>query len=240
MFGLEMHLVSIHKLVNRLKPRVIVLDPVSNFAALGTTWEVMAMLTRLIDFFKMREVTAMFTSLIPGTSPTESADLGVSSLMDTWLLLRDVQIGAERNRILHLLKSRGMAHSNQVREFLLTDHGAEIRDVYAGPSGILLTGSARDALEAQEKAQKLVRQQETERRERERERARDALEAQIAALRAEFEVEQAEAAKTMGQDQTRAGVLAGDRVQMAQMRQSDPAAAGKNRKHKWHKRGDSP
>ena len=236
MFGLEMHLVTIHKLVNQFKPRVVVIDPVSNFDTLGSVSEIMSMLTRLIDFFKMSQVTALFTSLIPGDSVKEYSDKGVSSLMDTWLMLREVQIGAERNRVLHLLKSRGMAHSNQVREFLLTDHGAEIRDVYVGPSGVLLTGSARDALEAQEKAQSLVHRQETEGRERERERKRQAMEAQIAVLRAEFEVEQTEATKTIGQDQTRAGVLAGDRIQMAHLRQSDAASAGRKGRHARHAR----
>ena len=230
MFGLEMHLVTIHNLVNQFRPRVVVIDPVTDFAALGDEAEIKAMLTRLIDFFKMQQITALFTSLTTGGTFMESTDIGVSSLMDTWLLLRDVQNGAERNRVLHLLKSRGMAHSNQVREFLLTDHGVELRDVYAGPSGDLLAGSARDALQAQEKAQALVREQEIEGKEQELERKRQALEAQIASLRVEFEVEQAETAKTIGQDQTRAGVLAGDRVEMARLRQADAIARRKTRK----------
>ena len=237
MFGLEMHLVTIHKMVNQLTPRVVILDPISNFAAIGGETEVKAMLTRLIDFFKTQQITALFTSLTAGGTFMESAEMGVSSLMDTWLLLRDVKSGAERNRVLHILKSRGMAHSNQVREFLLTDHGVELRDVYAGPSGVLLTGSARVALEAQEKAQALMREQEAESTNRELERKRQAMEAQIATLRAEFEVEQAEAAKTMGQDQTRAGVLAGDRIQMARLRQSDASPARKTPKHRY---GDRP
>jgi circadian clock protein KaiC len=230
--GLEMHLVTIHNLVNQLRPRVVVIDPITNFATLGSDMEIKAMLTRLVDFFKMQQITALFTSLTVGGTLMESTDLGIASLMDTWLLLRDVQNGAERNRVLYLLKSRGMAHSNQVREFLLTDHGAELRDVYVGPSGVLLTGSARVALEAQEKAQALVRKQEIEGKSRELDRKRQAMEAQIAVLRAEFEVEQVEAAKTIGQDQARAGVLAGDRVQMARLRQSDAGAAGKTPKHK--------
>ncbi len=230
--GLEMHLVTIHKLVNQFRPRVVIIDPVTNFAALGSEAEVKAMLTRLIDFFKMQQITALFTSLTAGGTPLEATDVGVSSLMDTWLLLRDVQNGAERNRFLHIVKSRGMAHSNQVREFLLTDHGVELRDVYVGPSGLLLAGGAREALEAQEKAQALVRGQETEGKKRKLERKRQAMEAQIAVLRAEFEVEQAEAAKTIGQDQTRAGVLAGDRVQMARQRQSDAGAGGKTPRRK--------
>jgi circadian clock protein KaiC len=238
--GLEMHLVTIHKLVNQFRPRVVVIDPISNFATLGSEAQIKAMLTRLVDFFKMQQITALFTSLTAGGTPMESAggtlmettDLAIASLMDTWLLLRDVQNGAERNRVLYLLKSRGMAHSNQVREFLLTDHGAELRDVYVGPSGVLLTGSARLALEAQEKAQALVSGQKIEGKNRDLDRKRQAMEAQIAVLRAEFEVEQTEAAKMIEQDKTRAGVLAGDRVQMARLRQSDASNAGKKPKHK--------
>jgi len=232
MFGLEMHLVTIHKLVNEFKPRVVIIDPVTDFTAIGSEAEIMAMLTRLIDFFKMQQITALFTGLTVVGALSEGTDVGVSSLMDTWLLLRDVQNGAERNRVLHLLKSRGMAHSNQIREFLLTDHGVELRDVYVGPSGVLLAGSARDALEAQEKALTLVRGQEIEGKNRELDRKRQAMEAQIAVLRAEFEVEQVEAAKTIGQDQTRAGVLVGDRIQMARLRQSDAGTTGKTRRHK--------
>jgi len=230
--GLEMHLVTIHKLVNQFRPRVVVIDPITNFAMIGNEVEVKAMLTRLIDFFKMQQITALFTSITAGETLTEYADLGMASLMDTWLQLRDVINGAERNRVLHILKSRGMAHSNQVREFLLTDHGAELRDVYAGPSGVLLTGSARAALEAQENAQILVRKQEIEGKNRELDRKQQAMEAHIAVLRAEFEIEQVEATKTIGQDQTRAGVLVGDRVQMARLRQSDAGTTGKTRRHK--------
>ena len=185
------------------------------------------MMTRLIDFFKVQGVTALITSLTSGDATLESTEVAISALMDTWLLLRDVHNGAERNRVLHLVKSRGMKHSNQVREFLVTDHGVELRDVYAGPSGALLTGSARGALEAQETAQTLLHGQETQSKKRNLERKRQAMEAQIAVLRAEYEVEEAEAARTIGQDQTRAGVLAGDRVRMARERQSDKRAAGK-------------
>ena len=178
----------------------------------------------------MQNVTALFTSLTGGSTFVESTEVGVSSLMDSWLLLRDLQNGAERNRVLHLVKSRGMAHSNQVREFLLTDRGVELRDVYVGPSGSLLAGTARDALEALEKAQTLVRGQEAESKKRNLERKRQAMEAQVAVLQAEYDVEQAEAAKVIGQDQARAGVLAGDRVQMARQRQSDPGSAVRPRK----------
>ncbi len=220
--GLEMHLLTMHRLVNQFRPRVVVVDPVTNFSALGSEAEVKAMLTRLIDFFKVQQVTALFTELTDGAALAEATEVGVSSLMDTWLLLRDVQNGAERNRVLHLLKSRGMAHSNQVREFLLTDHGAELREVYVGLSGDLLTGSARNALEEQEKAQALVRYQETAGKKRDLERKRQAMEAQIAMLRAEFEVDQAEAAVIIDEAEATAQVVAGDRNQMARRRQADP------------------
>jgi circadian clock protein KaiC len=234
--GLEMHLVTTHKLVNDYKPQVVVIDPVSNFAALGSEAEVKAMLTRLIAFIKTQGMTAFFTSLTSGDPSLEASDAGISSLMDTLLVMRYMQHGAERNRFLAILKSRGMAHSNQTREFLLTDHGMELRDVYVGPSGDLLAGGARDALEAQEKAQALVGKQQTEGTKRTLESKRQAMDAHIAALRAEFEVEQAEAAMTIGQDQTRAGVLADNRAQMARLRQGDAAGAKKSPEHK---RGDS-
>jgi circadian clock protein KaiC len=130
--GLEMHLVTIHKQVQAFQPRIVIIDPITNFTALGSDAEVTAMLTRLIDFFKQQQITALFTSLTSGGRAGETPEVGVSSLMDVWLLLRDLESGAERNRVLHLLKSRGMAHSNQVREFLLTGRGVELRDVGAG------------------------------------------------------------------------------------------------------------
>ncbi len=224
--GLEMHLVTIHKLVKQFSPRLVIIDPITNFTALGSDREITAMQTRLIDFFKMQDITALFTSLTADDTFLEATDVGVSSLMDTWLMLRDVRNGAERSRVLHIVKSRGMAHSNQVREFQLTDHGAEILDVYVGPSGALLTGSARMALEAQEKAQALSREQEVDGKNRELDRKQQFMEAQIAMLRAEFEVQKTEASKTIGQDRMRAAVLAGDRVRMDHLRNADADTAG--------------
>jgi circadian clock protein KaiC len=219
--GLEMHLVTIHKLVKQFKPHIVIIDPVSNFAALGSQSETKAMLTRIIDFFKMHQVTALFTSLTGVDTFMESSLVGVSSLMDTWLMLRDVENGAERNRLMHLLKSRGMAHSNQVREFLVTDHGVELRDVYTGPAGGLLTGSARAALESQEKAEALERALGTSGKKRELAHKQQAMEAQVAVLRAQFEIEQAEALRTIEQTAASAAILAVDRAQMSRLRQSD-------------------
>lgn len=230
MFGLEKHLVTIHKLVNELEPRVVILDPLTNFTALGTDAEIKSMLVRLIDFFKTRQITAFFTSLTAGGTFTEATEVGVSSLMDTWLLLRDLESGAERNRVLHLLKSRGMAHSNQVREFLLTGHGVELLDVYVGPSGGLVTGSAREALEAEEKAQALAREEDTAGRKRDLERKRRAVEAHIALLQAQFDVERAEAARSIAEAEARAETLAVDRVKMARLRHSDTGAVRKTQR----------
>jgi circadian clock protein KaiC len=219
--GLEMHLVTIHKHVKEFLPQIVIIDPISNFSSLGSEAEIQGMLVRLIDFFKMQQITTLFTSLTSSQSPKEATDVGVSSLMDAWLLLRDLESGAERNRGLHLLKSRGMAHSNQVREFLLTDHGVELRDVYLGPSGALLTGTARNALEVQERAQSVVRRQQTDAKQRTLQGKRQAMEARISALRAEYEAEQAEILQGIEQDNTLASVLADDRLQMGEQRQAD-------------------
>jgi len=218
--GLEMHLTKMHKAVNRFKPQVVIVDPVNSFNIGNNEIEVKAMLMRLVDFLKGNQITGFFTSLTSGGGALERTDVAISSLIDTWLLLRDIEIGGERNRGLYVLKSRGMAHSNQIREFLLTDHGVELRDVYVGPQGVL-TGSARLSMEAHEQADKLARQQEVERRQLDLERRRKAMEAEITAMRAEFEAQQEENLKVIGQEQARQNRLAQDRVDMAQSRQAD-------------------
>jgi circadian clock protein KaiC len=163
--GLEMHLLRMHKLVTETKARVVVVDPITSYISLGDTLEVKSMLTRLIDFFKANQITALFTSLTEGGSALEQSEVGISSLMDTWILLRPMESNGERNRGIWILKSRGMAHSNQIREFLITNHGIDLVDVYLGPEGVL-TGSARAAQETREKAEALLRQQDIQRKQR--------------------------------------------------------------------------
>jgi len=197
--GLEMHLTKMHKAINAFKPQVVIVDPLNSFVIGGNEIEVKSMLMRLVDFLKMQQITGLFTSLTTSGGALEQSEVAISSLIDTWLLLRTIEIGGERNRGLYILKSRGMAHSNQIREFLLTDHGVELRDVYVGASGVL-TGSARLAQEAQEQAGKLTRLQETERRQLELERKRKALEAQVVALRAEFEAQETETLSIIGKN----------------------------------------
>ena len=218
--GLEMQLTMIHKATVNFNPQVVVVDPVNGFIIGSNVTEVKSMLTRLADFLKTKKISSMFTQLIASGVTQGADDMAVSSMIDTWLLLRDIEIGGERNRGLYILKSRGMAHSNQVRECLLTDHGVELCEVYVGAGGVL-TGSARLAQEAQELALKLTRKQEIERRQIELESQRRALDAQIAALRAEFDVREAEAMKIIEQEQAQAKQLVQERVEMGVSRKAD-------------------
>jgi circadian clock protein KaiC len=156
--GLEMHLLRIHKLVERYKPDAVIIDPITNLMV-GSEHEVNAMLMRLIDFLKMRQTTAFFTALTQGGNNLEKTDVRISSLIDTWLWVRDTEVNGERNRCIYVLKSRGMAHSNQVREFVMTQNGINLVPVYLG-AGTVLTGSARLSQEAREKAEEAARQQE--------------------------------------------------------------------------------
>jgi circadian clock protein KaiC len=220
LYGLEMHLASMHALIQEFRPQVVVVDPIGNLMHAGSAREANIMMTRLIDFLKSHQVTAFMTSLNPGGSEQARTELDVSSLVDAWLLLRDIELNGERNRAMYILKARGTAHSNQLREFLLTDHGVELQDVYVGAEGVL-TGSARASQEARERATELLRQQEIEGRQRELERKRTALESRIAALRREFEVEEDELGRLIDQEQTRERVLRDDRSRMHSSRQGD-------------------
>ena len=230
LFGLEMHLAIIHKIVNKFEPKVVVLDPVGSLIQAGNRRDAHTMLIRLIDFLKQRGITAFLTSLTSAGDALERTDVEVSSIVDTWLLTRDIELAGERNRALYVLKSRGMAHSNQLREFLLTPHGVDLLNVYVGPEGVL-TGSSRLSQEAREKATALMRQQEAERRERDRIRRREALEARIDALRKEFEIEEEEANRSGSQEASREKVIAQDREAIARSRHAD-AGDGSSRSRK--------
>jgi circadian clock protein KaiC len=221
--GLEMHLATMHKAVNSFKPQVVIVDSLTNFIIGGNEVAVKMMLIRLVDYMKTKQITTLFTSLTAGGGVLERTEVAVSSLIDSWLLLREIEFGGERNRGLYILKSRGMAQSNQIREFLLTDHGVELRDVYIGASDVL-TGSARLAQEAQDQAGKLTRQQEVERRQLGLERKRRALEAQIAAMRAEFEAQEIETLNIIGQEQAQEAQLTQERGDMGLSRQVDEIA----------------
>ena len=219
LYGLEMHLAVTHKAVNAFKPDVVILDPINTFILGDKENEVKTMLMRIVDFLKLNQITALFTSLTSTESVLESSDVGISSLIDTWLLLRDIELNGERNRGMYVLKSRGMANSNQIREFILTNHGVELREAYIGASGVL-TGSARIAQEALENAEVLTRKQDIEQKKRELERKRKALEAQIISLNADFESVESEAVKMIKTEQDTIKRLEQDKIEMAVSRKS--------------------
>jgi len=218
--GLETHLATMYKIVRDVKPQVVVVDPITNLISVGTHEEIKSMLMRLVDFLKANRITGMFTSLTHGNTAIEQTDVGISSLIDTWMLLRDMEVNGERNRVLYLLKSRGMAHSNQVREFLITDRGIDLIDVYTGPEGVL-TGSARRAQEARERAAAISREQNIQRKQRELDRKREAVEARIAALRSGLASEEEELRLALIQTRRREEQLTRDREAMARGRKAD-------------------
>jgi circadian clock protein KaiC len=220
--GIEQHLALTLKRIARFKPSVVVVDPVTNLIAVATPQEVRAMLTRLVDFLKTNQITAVFTSLT-GSGPIEASEESVSSLMDSWLRLESTAVGGERNRTIYVLKSRGMAHSNQIREFMITDQGLQLPDVYLGPEGVL-TGSARLSQETREAAAEMARTQEVERRRRELERKRQVFEAHMAKLRAEFEMEQENIQQSISESEAIQDQLLQDRARMELSRKADLAA----------------
>lgn len=220
MYGLEMHLATMHRLIEEHQPRLVVIDPISNLITVGGRNDVQATLVRLIDFLKSRQITAILTNLSQGGSALEATEGAVSSIIDTWLLLRDIELNGERNRGLYVLKSRGMNHSNQIREFRLSSRGIELLDVYLGSEGVL-TGSARLAQEAKEQAAHLLRRQEVERRRRDLDRKRQAMEAQVTALQGQFDSEREELELLIAQEESREQRLDLDRVAMAGSRQAD-------------------
>ncbi len=221
-WGLELHLATMHKAIVSYKPDVIIIDPVSNLTAVGTINEVRSMLVRLIDFIKSNQITAMFTDLVIGGEFIESTEVGVSSLMDAWILLKNIEINGERNRGIYVLKARGIAHSNQIREFILTPDGINIIDVYTGPAGVL-TGTARVTQEAREKAEQIIHQQGLERLDREIERKKKIFENQVEVLRGQFEAEKMDLLRTIEEHKIRENIIVKDRTKIAKMRHSDQA-----------------
>jgi circadian clock protein KaiC len=202
-YGLESHLANIEKITKRQKPRVVVIDPITNFTTLGSPSEVKNMLMRLIDYLKTFEITALFTSLTEGGAPVEQSSVGVSSLIDTWLLVRDIEMSGERNRGLYVLKSRGMSHSNQIREFVITNNGLDLVPVYVGPDGNIFIGAARAAKTSEEAALEKERRSVKQSRDAVRMERRRAFQAEQTALRARFEVQEKELAASEMRDERR-------------------------------------
>ena len=220
LYGLEMHLATMFKEITTFQPDVVVMDPITSLMDAGTDSECRAMVTRLVDYLKAGQVTTLFTSLTQAGHALQQSEAAMSSLMDSWLLLQDVEGNGERNRVLYVLKARGMAHSNQIREFLISDRGVDLVDAYIGASGVL-TGSARVAQGALEKAVVLANQQEAATLKREVERKRAALERQISDMRSDYETEAVELRRIAEQVGTRTFVLGTERAASGILRQAD-------------------
>jgi circadian clock protein KaiC len=220
LYGLEMHLATMFKEITTFKPHVVIIDPITSLMDCGTNSENKGMITRLIDHLKAGQITSLFTSLTQGGHALQQSEAAMSSLMDSWLLLQDYEGNGERNRVLYVLKARGMAHSNQIREFLISDRGIDLVDAYIGPSGVL-TGSARAAQGALENAAVLAAQQEAAQLKREVERKREAIERQISGLRADYETEAQELRRIAEQVGTSTLMLTSERTASGILRQAD-------------------
>jgi circadian clock protein KaiC len=219
-FGMEMHLLRIHQLVQNLRPQTVVVDPITNLITTSTQREVRSMLMRLIDSLKELGITALFTALTKGGNTLEGTEENISSLIDSWILLRDVEQNGERNRCLHIMKSRGMAHSNQLREFLMTGDGIKLLPVYIG-AGQVLAGSSRLAQEARDQAETLARKNEVDRKRDLLESKRRALQAKIESMQAELAAEEQQMERTFEQAREQERRLELDREEMAASRKVD-------------------
>jgi circadian clock protein KaiC len=235
LYGLEMHLATMFKEISTFKPHVVIIDPITSLMDSGSDSEGKAMVTRLIDYLKAGQVTSLFTILTQGAHQLQSNETGMSSLTDAWMLLQDFEGNGERNRVLYVLKARGMKHSNQIREFLISDHGVDLVDAYIGVSGVL-TGSARVAQGDLEKAAVLASQQEAAQLKREVERKRKALDRQIGDLRSDYEGEALELRRIAEQVGTRTFVLGTERAASGLLRQADTKVAAITRG--THRNGD--
>lgn len=235
LYGLEMHLVAIHKAVKEFKPKVVILDPITNFITVASVSEVKSMLVRLIDFLQEEQITVMFTALSLNTVVNEQTDEGVSSLVDAWLLIRDMELNGERNRGLYIMKSRGMKHSNQVREFLISDDGLDLIDVYLGPDGIL-TGSAREAQMLLEETGQVLHTHAIGFKDQELLRKRKVLESRIESLKSEFESTEAALNKSYVEDAIKKEMLQQNRQKLSGLRSQgvdeNNTAKNKNKKNK--------
>ncbi len=225
--GLEMHLATVFKLVRDFQPKNVVLDPVTSLLTGGNGADVSAILMRLLDYMKGVGITCLFTALNTGGNQVEQSDVGISSLIDTWFLMRGIELGGERNRAIYVLKSRGMAHSNQIREFILSSAGIHLRPAYLGANGVL-TGSARLIQENRDAAESAARHQEIERRQRELDRERLLFEARKAALESEFAARNEEILRGLGELRQNESQLETDQRELAESRkvpELDPAAS---------------
>lgn len=230
LYGLEMHLATMFKEIAAFQPHVVIVDPITSLMDAGTDSETKGMVTRLIDYLKGGQVTSVFTCLTRGGEALQQSELATFSLMDSWLLLQDFPGNGERNRVLYVIKARGMAHSNQVREFVISDQGIDLVDTYIGPSGVL-TGSSRVAQAAREEAEAAKTQQEAARRKLDLTRKRATLQRRIAELRSEFDTEEAELLCLDEQADSETILLASQQRELARSRMADSAVKARKMNH---------
>jgi circadian clock protein KaiC len=209
--------VMMYKLIRQFKPQTIVLDPITNLITVGSVSEVKSILTRLIDFLQTEQITVMFTALTLNNIINEQTDEGVSSLVDAWLLVRDIEANGERNRGMYIMKSRGMKHSNQVREFIITDSGLNLIDVFVGPDGVL-TGSAREYQQLQSQTDDIMVKNARTRREKEMQRKSNELSSRIASLTSKFEAAKEQMENEFMEQQIRREIMENNRRQMVRKR----------------------
>ncbi len=227
-YGLEMHLVAMHNAIESFEPRAVIIDPISSLSNTGTRREVKAMLVRLFDYLKNKQITCLVTSLAAAHAGEET-ELGMSSLIDTWIQVRDLELAGERTRGLFLIKSRGMGHSNQVREFVIGSHGIDLIPVEIGPNGVL-TGSAREHRENERRTEAMARAHERERKQRQFERRRVALEAQITAMRADLEAEASELEVASSEERERTRRTSEDEARLGATRSAGRATTNGERR----------
>lgn len=221
-YGLESHLVEMMRSINDYQPMIVIIDPISNLTNIGIESDVKFMLTRLVDFMKTKGITAVCTSLVDREDNVqEQTAQGISSLMDSWIKLSFVENSSERNRSLSVIKSRGIAHSNQIREFQITDQGIKIMDVYLGQACGLIMGSSRAVQEAREKEEAAAYRQEAERKKRELENRLRSLNAQVASLQSEIDADKMELDKIIKEEGLGLESRDQSRMEMARIRKAD-------------------
>jgi circadian clock protein KaiC len=223
--GIETHLALIHRAVQEFRPSAVVFDPVSNFIDVSDGHAAHQMLMRVVDHLKLAGVTAVFTTLTHGSSALEGTGVSISSIVDTWLLVKNIEVHGERNRGLYVLKSRGMPHSNQIREFVISERGIELVDVYVGGDGVL-TGTARQAQESRDREAARASRAELERTRRELERKRALYREQLARLQAEYESDIGELEHRVLESEKRLEREGEDRDAMASTRRADRKRPG--------------
>jgi circadian clock protein KaiC len=218
MYGLEMHLVVIYKMIREFKPQTVIIDPITNLTSIGSVSEVQSIITRLIDFLQTQQISTILTGLNFTSVAKEQTDETISSLVDAWIQLRDIEMNGERNRGLYIMKSRGMKHSNQIREVIISEKGLYLEDIYMGTDGIL-TGSARQADKLYRQTEYVLREHILERKRNKIDRKGKELEAKILALKTEFEYLKEELNNDFVEDSLKNELIENKRIEMTRLRE---------------------